>query len=198
MAQTASPYGLRPVQLLGGLPFAGAIRSFPMTLNSAKGFFYGDPVALVNGQPTVLTASPITTVNANSPVGVFLGCEYQDPIRGFVNAQSFAANGISNGATKVKFKIIDSPICVFMVQANGTVAATALGANTDLLGVGTGNASTGNSLVSADAGVALTATLAVKIIGFADQPGSQVGDPFTDLLVIWNQGVHRWNAQAGF
>jgi hypothetical protein len=198
MAQTASPYGLRPVQLLGGLPFAGAIRSFPMTLNSAKAFFFGDPVALVGGQPTVLTGSPITTVNANSPVGVFMGCEWQDPVRGFLNAQSFPANGISSGATKVKFKILDCPTCVFMVQANGSVPAASLGLNTDILGFGTGNAATGNSLVVADAAAAVTATLALKIIGFVDQPGSQVGDPFTDLLVIWNQNVHRWVAQAGF
>jgi hypothetical protein len=198
MAQNASPYGLRPVQLLGGIPFAGAIRSFPMTLNSAKAFFYGDPVALVAGQPTVLTGSPITTVNANSPVGVFLGCEWQDPVRGFVNAQSFPPNGISNGATKVKFKIIDNPTCVFMVQANGSVLAASLGLNTDIVAFGTGNAATGNSLAAADAAAAVTGTLALKIIGFADQPGSQVGDPFTDLLVIWNAGVHRWSAQAGF
>jgi hypothetical protein len=198
MAQIASPYGLRPVQLLGGLPFAGAIRSFPMTLNSAKAFFYGDPVALVAGQPTVLAASPITTVNANSPVGVFLGCEWQDPVRGFVNAQSFPPNGISNGATKVKFKILDCPTCVFMVQANGPVQLAAIGTNTDILGFGTGNSATGNSLVAADATTAVTPTLALKIVGFPDQPGSQVGDPFTDLLVIWNQNVHRWVAQAGF
>jgi hypothetical protein len=136
-------------------------------------------------------------VNANSPVGVFMGCEWQDPVRGFLNAQSFPANGISSGATKVKFKILDCPTCVFMVQANGSVPAASLGLNTDILGFGTGNAATGNSLVVADAAAAVTATLALKIIGFVDQPGSQVGDPFTDLLVIWNQNVHRWVAQAG-
>jgi hypothetical protein len=40
--------------------------------------------------------------------------------------------------------------------------------------------------------------LALKIIGFLNQPGSAPNDAFTDLLVIWNGGVHRWSGGAGF
>ena len=32
MAATASPNGLRAVNLIGGLPYAGSTRSFPITL----------------------------------------------------------------------------------------------------------------------------------------------------------------------
>jgi hypothetical protein len=197
MAAIASPYGLRPVQLLGGLPYAGGIRSFPLTANSVKAFFFGDPVGLVAGNPVALTASPTTTGGPNSPIGVFMGCEWEDPIRGFVNAQSFPANGFLSGLKKIRFKILDSPNAVFAAQANGPVTIDKVGMNCALVAVGTGNAATGDSLVGVDAAAAATATLAVRIVGFPDKPGSQPGDAFTDLLVTWNFGVHRYTNPTG-
>lgn len=194
MAANASPYGLRPVQLLGGLPFAGSVRSYPLTTNSAKAFYFGDPVALVGGQIAAITNSPTNAATADTPVGVFMGAEWQDPIRGFVNSQMFPANAITGGATKVKFKILDYPSAVFRIQANGSVPASSLGLNIALTAasINTGNNATGDSLVSAAAPAAVTATFALKIIGFFDAPGSVPGDAFTDLLVIWNFGVHRY------
>jgi hypothetical protein len=198
MAAVASPYGLRPVQLVGGLPFAGAIRSYALTANQATAFYFGDPVGMQAGVLKALTASPTTTVDANSPIGVFMGAEWQDPIRGFVNGQSFPAGGIAGGASKVKFKILDAPGCVWMVQANGPVDGTKIGLNTAIVAFGTGSTATGNSLVAASSAAGVAATLALKIIGFPDKPGSAPGDAFTDLLVIWNSGVHRYTAAAGF
>jgi hypothetical protein len=199
MAQTATPYGLRPVQLLGGVPFAGAIRTFPLLANSAKAFFFGDPVGLVAGQLTAIVASPTTTVTANNPIGVFMGAEWQDPIRGFVNSQYCPANLITGGATQVKFKILDHPKAVFKIQANGSVPIGSIGLKAQLLAasIGTGSTATGDSTIAADPAVAVTATFALTIVGFPNAPGSAPGDPFTDLLVIWNSGVHRWEAALG-
>jgi hypothetical protein len=51
--------------------------------------------------------------------------------------------------------------------------------------------------------IAATGTLAVKIYDFVDNaspsPGasSAPGDPFTDVLVIWNFGVHRYQISMG-
>jgi hypothetical protein len=202
MASVASPYGLRPVQLLGGLPFAGAIRSFSLAANipANKGIFFGDPVGLSAGQLTVLGASPTTTITADSPIGVFMGAEWQDPIRGFVNSQFVPANLITGGASQVKFKILDCPTAVFKVQHTGSVPYSAIGMNVALTAasLGVGNTATGDSIVSVTGAPAVTATLALKIIGFVNAPGSAPGDPFTDLLVIWNQGVQRWAAAASF
>jgi hypothetical protein len=200
MASVASPYGLRPVQLLGGLPYAGAIRSFTFTTNNAtKGYFFGDPVGLsgTTGDPTVLAASPVPAIDTNSPVGVFMGCEWQDPIRGFVNSQYFPVNGISAGATQVKFKILDCPTAVFKVQSSGSIPATSVGKNIALTAasLGTGSTATGDSLVTVTAAPGAGA-LALKIVGFLNAPGSAPGDAFTDILVIWNVGIHRWTQGA--
>ena len=199
MSAIASPYGLRPVQLLGGGPFAGAIRSYSLLSNSAAGFFFGDPVGIsATGVLTAMAATPTTTVDVNSPIGIFMGCEYQDPVRGFVNSQFFPANGISGGATQVKFKILDHPLVVLRVQANGSVTADKVGKNVAIAGPFTGGSTaTGDSIIAASATAAATATLALKIIGFPKDPGNAPGDAFTDLYVIWNAGVHRWMAAAG-
>jgi len=198
MASVASPYGLRPVQLIGGLPFAGAIRSYALTGNQATAFYFGSIVGLSGGQLTTITASPTTTVSANSPIGVFMGCEYQDPVRGFVNAQMFPAGGFNAGYSKIKFKILDAPGCVWQVQANGPVTADKIGLNVQLATFAVGNTATGDSTAAADAVAAVTATYALKIVGFVDKAGvSAVGDAFTDLLVIWNAGVHRYAGAAG-
>jgi len=207
MSQVAGPYGLRVVKLLGDLPFSGGSHAYPLTANQTKGFFFGDPVGLSAGQPVPLTATPTTTVSANNPIGVFMGAEWMDPIRGFVNAQYLPANAISNGATRVKLKIADYPYLVMQVQADGPVPATQIGMNASLQnfsgGTG-GSTTTGDSTVSLVSGSIGTGVLAVRIYDFvynaAPSPGasSMPGDPFTDVLVVWNTGIHRYTASAGF
>ena len=195
MAQTATPYGLRPVQLHGGLPFAGSIRSYPLIANSTTAFFFGDPVGLVGGSIVPVTASPTVALTPNSPIGIFMGCEYQDPVRGFVNAQMFPAGGFAAGLKNIRFKVLDYTRVVMRVQASGSVPATATGLNAPLV-VGAGNAATGDSTFVAGAAAATTG-IALRIIGFVDAPGSAPGDPFTDLLVVWNTGVHRLDNPLG-
>jgi hypothetical protein len=205
MSQVAGPYGLRPVKMLGDLYYTSGMHTYVLTNNQVSGFFFGDPVGLVAGQPVPITASPTTTLSANSPIGIFGGAEWQDPIRGFVNAQYFPANGIGSGATNVKFKIYDSPQLVMQVQANGSIGLASLGLNAQLVGpFAGGNTRVGDSVVAIDSGsVAVTATFALRIYDFvynaAPSPGagSQPGDPFTDVLVVWNFGVHRFQTALG-
>ena len=206
MSQVAGPYGLRVVKHLGDLPFSGGMHTYPLTVNQPLGFFFGDPVGLVNGQPTPLAASPTTTLGPNSPIGIMMGCEYQDPKWGYVNAQYLPANAIASGFTKVKIKIADSPDLVFQIQANGVVTIDKIGANAALVGpFAGGSLATGNSMVALGAATVSVpgAALAVRIYDFvynaSPSPGasSSPGDPFTDVLVTWNAGVHRFNNATG-
>jgi hypothetical protein len=203
MSQVAGPYGLRIVKLVGDLPFSGGMHSLPLTVNQSSGFFFGDPVGLVGGQPVALTASPTTTAGPNSPLGIFMGCSYQDPVRGFVNSQFFPANGITAGAKNVYFKIADYPWLVMRVQANGPVNLNQVGLNAALV-INMGSITTGDSAVALDAStIAAGSTLAVRIYDLVTDAtpspgaGSAPGDPFTDVLVVWNFGVHRYMQGTG-
>jgi hypothetical protein len=202
MSQVAGPYGLRVKKMLGDLPFSGGMHSLFLTANQTTGFFFGDPIGLVAGQPTPLAASPTTTTN--SPIGIFMGCEYIDPVRGFVNSQYLPANAYSNGATKIKIKIADSPDLVMQVQADGAITLSQIGLNAALGNFGAGSTVTGDSKVTLVAtSVATTATLAVRIYDFpyeaSPSPGAsnQPGDPYTDVLVVWNFSVHRYRNGTG-
>jgi hypothetical protein len=179
---------------------SGATKTYALTANQAKAYYYGDPVGLVGGQPVPITASPTTTVGADSPIGIFVGCEYEDPKMGFVNAISLPANAITAGAKKVKLKIVDNTSVIMMAQSNAPITADKVGFNVPLVAasIGTGNALTGNSKVAVDgAAAAVGATLALRIYGFSDRPESVPGDAFTDVLVVWTPGVHRLDASAG-
>lgn len=204
MSQVQSPYGLRIAKLLGDLPFSGGMHSYPVTANIAQGLFFGDPVGWSGGLPVPLTATPTTALSANSPQGIFMGCSYQDPIRGFVNAQYLPPSAITAGAKNVMIKVMDWPYLVMMVQADGPVTIDKIGMNAALKNFSAGSLITGDSGVQlASASVAVTATLAVRIYDFANTPtpspgaGSQPGDAFTDVLVVWNTGVHRFTNSGG-
>jgi hypothetical protein len=204
MSQVSGPYGFRIAKLLGDLPFSGGMQTYPLLANIPTGLFYGDPVGWSGGLPTQLAASPTTALSVNSPIGIFMGCSYQDPVRGFVNAQYLPPNAISAGATKVFIKVADWPYLVMQIQADGPVLNNQIGMNAAIKNFNAGSILTGDSAVQlTSASIATTASLAVRIYGFANTPtpspgaGSQPGDPFTDVLVVWNAGVQRYTNPGG-
>ena len=46
MASTATPYGLRPVNLIGGQPYAGSTRLVKINNAYGSNIFYGQPVSI--------------------------------------------------------------------------------------------------------------------------------------------------------
>jgi hypothetical protein len=72
-----APYGLKPVNLIGGQVFAGSTRELPIQYGYATDIFYGDFVRLTRG--TIVRAA-ITTSGTGIITGVFLGCTYTDPV----------------------------------------------------------------------------------------------------------------------
>jgi hypothetical protein len=183
MASTATPYGLRPVNLIGGQPYAGSTRLFKINNAYAANIFYGQPVS-VNSSGVVIADTGTSNVAATGVVGVFVGCTYTDPNLKYKIFKQYWPTGTV--ATDAYAYVVDDPDVVMQVQADDTVAQTALGAN---IGFSTfsGDTATGNSETSADAAsIATTATLPLRIVGFVDGPESAVGDAYTDLLVKWN------------
>jgi hypothetical protein len=122
-----------------------------------------------------------------------------------VNAQFLPANAISSGATNVQLKIADYPGLVMQVQATGPVTLSQIGMNAQLTNFGAGSTLTGNSAIALLASsIAVTWTYGVTIYDFvynaSPSPGasSTPGDPYTDVLVHWNWGVHRYMIAAGY
>lgn len=201
MALTASPFGMAPVRMLGSRPYNAGINEYRHTANSPNPIFSGSPVSLVLGQVVAITGSPSNVAGANTPIGVFLGCEYTDPVsQKRVYAQFLPANAFNTfgAAGRIMLKVADDPDLVFKVQADGSVAYAALGRNAALVSFA-GNTATGLSNMRLQAAsVAGTASLAVRIVGFTEGDGVNTpGDAFTECLVMWNEGVHALRNGTG-
>jgi len=178
MATTASPHGFRPVKLVGGQPYAGGLTSYKIASGYATSIFTGDLVKPVTGG----TVEKDTGTTAATPLGVFMGCSYTDPNSGqVVHKPYWPASTVASDASAL---IASDADLVLQIQADDTLAQTALFANSALV-QGAGSTITGMSGVSLDASlIESTATLPVKIIGFVDSPTSAVGDTYTDVYVV--------------
>lgn len=193
MSAVQAPYGLRAVNELGGLPYAGSTRQFKIDSASAN-IYNGSVVAVgTNGLLTLVTtvgsdASPFPA----GVVGVFVGCTY-------VNAQGqvIFAQYFPTGTTNAVAYVVDDDRAVFQVQANGQLLQTALGANVVFAAAQTGSTSTGNSTTAISTTLAPTATIAFKVVGFVESTTSTVGDAYTDVLVKFNVGSHAYNTGLG-
>jgi len=197
MAATATPYGLIPYELAGSA-LRGAARKYVIGANNTNAIYFGSAVSVNSGVITVIGATPTTTRNGNTPVGIFVGCEYTDPNGRPTWAQYVPAGATDAGYTNIYVYVVDDPRVVFRVQADETVATTAIGKNAPLVNVTAGSTISGNSTCALDgSAINTTNTLAVKIIGFVESVYSTPGDAFTDCLCIWNQGVHAYQNATG-
>jgi len=200
MATTASPYGLKAVNHIGGTPYAGSTRLFPIASGYALNIYNGSVMELNTGG----TVEVVEDIGSNADpfpdgvIGVFVGCTYTDPNSGNITFSNYWP--ASTVASDAQAYIIDDPDVVFMAQADATVAQAALGANVPLAAVQsttTGSTVNGNSNTAIDADAVLTDTVAFRIVGFVDSPTSTVGDAFTDCLIKFNAGIHSYNNATG-
>jgi hypothetical protein len=127
-------------------------------------------------------------------IGVFVGCSYVNAQGQTIFSQYYPANAVN----AVAF-VIDDDRAVFSVQANNTVAISALGTNVFLANIqstSTGSTTTGNSNIAVSAS-STAATAAFRIVGFVNNAQSQPGDAYTDLLVKFNPGYHSYTIAIG-
>ena len=189
MATSATPYGLKPMNLIGGQSYAGSTREIKIGSGYTLNIFNGSIVSIVAAG----TLEIVTTIGSNASqfpagtVGVFVGCSYTDPSTSQKTfKQYWPADTAASDAVGI---VVDDPDVLFMAQADATVAQTALGINCPLAAVqstSTGSTTTGNSTSAVDATVAVTTGIAFRIVDFVDSTTSTVGDTYTDLIVKFN------------
>jgi hypothetical protein len=192
----SAPYGLIPINLIGGQVFAGATRQIPIATNSSTAIFYGDVVRLADTG----TLAKDTGTDAATPVGVFLGCSYTDPVFGKTFRQFYP--GTTN-ITDIMAYVQDDPDALYKVAVVssgttiGTVTRTAVGNNAVLV-QNAGNTANGNSKVAVSATTATTSTWPVRIIDVIPET-SPAGNPgsYTEVVVKWNQGMHQYLNPTG-
>lgn len=183
----SGPYGLIPINLIGGQVFAGATRQIPIASAYATGIFFGDVVKLSSDGVLVKDTGTSTA----TPVGVFLGCSYTDPTFGKVFRQYYPA---STTASDIMAYVQDDPDALFKVAivssgtTIGTVQRTAVGNNTALV-QNSGSTTTGNSGVAIDDTTATTASLPIRIIDLVPETSYVSGGN-----VVYQEAIVKFNA----
>ena len=150
MANTAAPFGMRPVRYLNGTPWTGQARHYYVPASAGTAYFIGDPVDITGTSNTaevsclgglfpagtLAEVTLATLADGNYTIGIIVGVEA-------VHRDSTVHREAS---TERVLLVADDPNLVFEVQDDGAtaLAATSVGLNA-ILQSGTGSAYTGQS-----------------------------------------------------
>jgi len=163
--QVSAPYGLQPINLIGGQVFAGATRSLPIQYGYGTNIFFGDFVVLSRGFITRAAVSTGTTVN--QATGIFLGCSYTNPLtKQKTFSEYWPASTLAGDAVAIVCEDPDTVFKAVVCSATTVVASGALalvGTNLSMID----NSAVASSLAtgnSANAVLAPTATPATTIL----------------------------------
>lgn len=208
------PYGLKPVNLIGGLPFAGATRQVPIASAYATAIYNGDVVQYTTDGTIIISTLSAQVSNASAALttvpgvlGVFLGCSYTNPgTKQKLFSQSYPG---AVTASDIVAYVCDDPNALFKVVS--VTANTPDGASTGLLPAGksranaiptnaelvlnTGNTGTGNSRMGVFINNVTTA-LPFRVVDVVPETADASGN-YVEFIVKFNAGYHTYNAAAG-
>lgn len=188
------PYGLIPVNLIGGQVFAGSTRMIPIASGYSENLYFGDPVKFTSDGTLIVSGLAYNSAAAETggTLGIFLGCEYTPaggPLYGKQRFQKWTTDVVASDAVAY---VCDDPdvimkAAIIAYNASGTpvigcAPAAALGTNLTSMAAltaddGTGANVNGNSnvgLMLASGNVRRTATAPFRIVQMV---------PETQLLV---------------
>jgi hypothetical protein len=189
----SAPYGLKPVNLLGGQVFAGSTRMYEIPYAYSTSIFYGDFVSLTRG--TIARATVASGTGLNQTVGVFLGCTYTNPTtKQKLFSQYWPA---STQAGDCMAYVSDDPDAVFqaVVCSSGTTIASGayamVGQNLSLIN-NTGSTATGNSAnaILAPTDTPVTTTLPARVVGVVTDTAVNLG------TAVWSTGTSTLTVSA--
>ena len=195
----SAPYGLKPVNLIGGQVFAGSTRLMEIASGYATNIFYGDLVKRVSDG----TIEKDTGTATATPNGVFLGVSFTNASTGQVQQQQFypASQAIATG-TKIFAVVADDPDTLFQVVScsSGTTVAgmgiSAIGNNIELI-QNAGSTISGNSAVAINEGTqATTSSLPIRIIDVVRDTATGA-DAFVEFIVKININTHQYTNPTG-
>ena len=206
------PYGLKPINLIGGQVFAGATRQLPITTSSVNyntALFNGDVVQIDSGGTIIKSTLDTDTSAVPGVVGVFLGCRYTNPTTKQPTYSQYWP-GFSSGVTDAYAYISDDPDALYKVVSVGStinttgltvtpLQQTVLGNNVQLI-LNTGSTTTGDSAIGVywDSGNP-TQTYAMRIVDLVPDTSyvSSGNIVYPELIVKFNFGFHSYYNATG-
>ena len=203
----SAPYGLKPVNLIGGQVFAGATRQLVIANTAGTGYgtsiYYGDVVKLASDGTIQVDAGTTTA----TPVGVFMGCQYTSAVTGQLTfSQYYPASLAVKSGSEIYAFVADDPDQLFKavlvagttVDGNGLTPAylgrTVIGSNAQLV-QNTGSTVTGDSKVAVLASTGTATTLPLRVVDVVPETTNASGS-YTEVIVKFNFGIHTYYSNA--
>ena len=193
-------YGLKPVNRLDGLPYAGAIRQIPVAAGYATAILNGDTVAISDGYIVAKT-----TTDSGASVGVLVGCQYVNSQSQTVQGQMYPAAASTTTALAYAY-VVDDPNALFRVAATTAGSTTPAAYSRDIVGsnvamvAGAGSTTTGDSAYGIDGSSSNTTnTLPLRVVDVVPDTATGAATSSTttyyEFLVKFN--LHQYNSTTG-
>ena len=191
----SAPYGLKPINLIGGQVFAGQTRQYQINpAGFAGNIFYGDVVKIVS---TGYIEKDLGEATA-TPVGIFQGCSYVNAQGQVIFAQYYPTGYAAPTGTVITAYVSDDPDQLFKAVlvagqtegGNGLtptyLGRTVIGTNAELV-QNAGLTATGDSRVGiyTAAGATTTASLPIRIIDVVPDTANSSGE-FVEVICKFN------------
>jgi hypothetical protein len=203
-----APYGLKPVNLVGGLPFAGATRQIAIGNNYGTAMYNGDVVQLnSSGNVIITTLQNQATNSVAGVIGVFLGCSYTNPATKQKLFSQYYPGAVA--ADDITAYISDDPNALYkVVNVTSNVAdstsggllpayisrANSFGTNAELV-LNTGSSTTGNSRMGVFINNVAT-SLPLRVVDVVTDSVNSSGN-FVEFIVKFNATYHAYNNTVG-
>ena len=163
----SAPYGLKPVNLIGGQSYAGSTRLMQIKSGVVNAIYFGDLVQR-DTDGTIIRVAPGAALPATGVVGVFVGCTYVNAQGQQIFAQ-YCPAGLTPPSGTIQGYVVDDPDALFKVAvvSAGTaisgVQYSAIGENAELVDNG-GSTTTGDAATGLLDATAATASFPVRIV----------------------------------
>lgn len=198
MSSVSRINGFRPVKTTTGAPYNGQANVYFMAAGDSTVVMVGDAVKIAGDARAATGVATVTRCGATDiPVGVVVGILFS----GVGDSQNMPPvtdlnTPVYRRASTDRYVLVaDDPSLIYEVQYAGTsVAAATITANVGQNGQFTttaGSTVSGSSGMQLDStGLATTATLPLKIVGFPNRPDNIPGDVYFSYYVKINAALY--------
>lgn len=194
MASVSRINGFRPVKSITGAPYSGQANLYFMSSSNSDVVMVGDAVKLAGDARAASGAPTVARCGATDiPIGVVVGILFEGvgDLTNMPPVNDLNTPVYRRASTDRYLLVADDPNLIYEVQYAGTsVAAATITANVGLNGQFTttaGSTTTGASGMQLDSsGLATTATLPLKIVGYPARPDNIPGDTYFSYWVQLN------------
>jgi len=195
--EVSAPYGMVPVNLLGGQVYAGQTRDLPIGQNETTAIFFGDVVTL-NASGNI---TKVETTATATTIGVFLGCTYIDPNTSQPVFKQYYPGAINVAGISAYVQDDPDQLYKVAVASSGTTISfltqAAVGKNVSLV-QNSGSTTNGNSRNAVLSTTDTETTLPIRVVdvvpetAIAGFPGS-----YTEVIVRFNFGISLYENATG-